>query len=258
VKTVVVGASSGLGRCIAGGLAARGAQIAILARRHDRLVEAAREMGHDTRPISCDVTDESSCHEAIEEAATALGGIDSLVYATGIGPLCRLKDLDAKTWRLTLDTNVVGAALITAAALPQLTAVNGVAAYLSSVSGSITPPWPGLGAYAVSKAALDKLVEAWRAEHENVGFTRIVVGDCSGGQGDSATQFTASWDPALTGELAPIWLQRQYFTGALLDVESLIRVVDTVLRSGAGSSISSVTVAARPPADHGSEQRLRR
>ena len=44
---------------------------------------------------------------------------------------------------------------------------NGIAVYLSSVSASMTPPWPGLGAYAVSKAALDKLVEAWRMR----GFT---------------------------------------------------------------------------------------
>ncbi len=84
-----------------------------------------------------------------------LGGIDALVYATGIGPLGRLADTDAETWRRTFDTNVIGAALVTAAAIPHLTESRGVAAYLSSVNGSLTPPWPGLGAYAVSKAALE-------------------------------------------------------------------------------------------------------
>ena len=70
------------------------------------------------------------------------------------------------------DTNVMGAALVTAAAVPHLSASGGTAVYLSSVSASLTPPWPGLGAYGVSKAALDKLVEAWRVEHPDIGFTR--------------------------------------------------------------------------------------
>jgi len=68
------------------------------------------------------------------------------------------------------------------------------------VSASLNPPYPGLGAYAVSKAALDKLVEAWRAEHPEVGFTRLVVGDCAGGDGDSRTEFNQSWDPDLAAK----------------------------------------------------------
>src|ERR1039458_3549413 len=180
VKTVVVGASSGLGRCIAVGLGKRGARVALLARREGRLAEAAKEVGADALAITCDVTDDESARTAIAQAADGLGGIDALVYATGIGPLSRLADVDATAWRQILDTNVVGAALVTAAALPYLTASGGTAAYLSSISGSLTPPWPGLGAYAVSKAALDKLVEAWRAEHPTIGFTRLVVGDCAG------------------------------------------------------------------------------
>ena len=87
------------------------------------------------------------------------------MYTPAIGPLARLVDTDADTWRRVFDTNVTGAAIVTAAALPHLQATGGRAVYLSSVSASQTPPWPGLGAYAVSKAALDKLVEAWRVEH---------------------------------------------------------------------------------------------
>ena len=102
--------------------------------------------------------------------------------------------MSADTWRRTFDTNVIGAALVTAAAIPHLTASRGVAAYLSSVSGSLTPPWPGLGAYATSKAALDTMVEAWRSEHPAVGFTRVIVGDCAGGEGASATGFADDWD----------------------------------------------------------------
>ena len=81
-------------------------------------MDAAKEAGEGTLAITCDVTDESSVKAAIEEAATGLGGIDALVYATGIGPLARLVDIDASTWRRTFDTNVTGAALVTAAAVP--------------------------------------------------------------------------------------------------------------------------------------------
>jgi NAD(P)-dependent dehydrogenase (short-subunit alcohol dehydrogenase family) len=249
VRAVVVGASSGLGRCIGIGLAQRGASVALLARRRERLEAAACEAGSGTVAIACDVTDDAACRTAIVEAATELGGIDALVYTPAIGPLVRLADTDALTWRRVFDTNVTGAAVVTAAAIPYLTATAGVAVYLSSVSASLTPPWPGLGAYIVSKAALDKLVEAWRAEHPSVGFTRLVVGDCAGGEGDAQTGFTTGWDPDLAAELAPIWVARRYLSGSLIAVEHLVDVVDTVLRSGATLSMPSLTVAPRPVVD---------
>ena len=247
MRVVVVGASSGLGRCIGIGLAQRGEEVALLARRHDRLVDAAKEAGPGTLAIACDVTDQASCQSAIAEAAEGLGGIDALVYSTGIGPLGRLTNLDPATWRRAFDTNVIGASMITAAAISHLTASSGVAAYLSSISASLTPPWPGLGAYAVSKAALDKLVEAWRAEHPGVGFSRVVVGDCAGGEGESMTQFANDWDPEVAAEFYPTWLARNYITGTLLEVEELVRVIDYIVNSGVGASIPSVTVTPRPP-----------
>ena len=248
MRTVVVGASSGLGRCIAIGLAQRGSQVALLARRKARLDSAAREAGPGTLAIACDVTDEASCRAAIEEAARSLGGVDSLVYTPAVGPLSRLVDTDADTWRRVFDTNVTGAACITAAAIPHLAASSGTAAFLSSVSASLTPPWPGLGAYIVSKAALDKLVEAWRAEHPDIGFTRLVVGDCVGGEGDSRTEFAEGWEPELAAELVPAWLERGYLSGTLIAVDELVSVIDAVLRGGASLSMPSVTVAPRPDA----------
>jgi NAD(P)-dependent dehydrogenase (short-subunit alcohol dehydrogenase family) len=253
VKIVVVGASSGLGRCIGVGLARRGDQVALLARRRERLDGAASEAGPDALVVECDVTDEASCRAAITQAAEGLGGIDALVYAPGIGPLARLVDTDAATWRRVFDTNVTGAALVTAAALPHLRATGGCAVFLSSVSASLTPPWPGLGAYGVSKAALDKLVEAWRSEHPDVGFTRLVVGDCAGGEGDAMTGFANDWDPDLAAEVAVTWVERHYLTGSLIDVEDLVQIVHAVVRGGASVSIPSITVAPRPPAPAPSE-----
>lgn len=246
MRTVVVGASSGLGRCIGIGLARRGARVALLARRRERLEKAASEAGAGTVAIPCDVTDAASIGRAIESAAAELGGIDALVYTPAIGPLARLADLDAETWRRVFETNVTGAALVTAAALPHLTASGGRAVYLSSVSASLTPPWPGLGAYVVSKAALDKLVEAWRVEHPTVGFTRLVVGDCAGGEGDAQTGFADGWDPELAAEFGTTWIERGLLSGSLIDVEDLVAVVDAVLRAGPTAALPSVTVAPRP------------
>ncbi|HEY7070379.1 MAG TPA: SDR family oxidoreductase [Acidimicrobiales bacterium] len=242
---MVVGASSGLGRCIGIGLAQRGSQVALMARRKARLDDAAKEAGPGTLVIECDVTDEDSCRNAVAEAASGLGGIDALVYSPGIGPLRKLVDTDAATWRQVFDTNVTGAALVTAAAIPHLTESAGAAIYLSSVSASHTPPWPGLGAYAVSKAALEKLVDAWRNEHPGIGFTRLVVGDCAGGEGDAMTGFANGWDPDVMAEVYPIWAARHYLSGTIMDVERLVAMVHAVLSEGATVSIPSVTVAPR-------------
>jgi NAD(P)-dependent dehydrogenase (short-subunit alcohol dehydrogenase family) len=248
MKTVVVGASSGLGRCIAVALGQRGDQVALLARRRERLEEAAAEAGPEAVAVECDVTDEASCREAVATAAERLGGIDGLVYATGVGTLARIEDTPVETWRRLFDTNVIGATVTTTAALPHLQASSGVAVYLSSVNGGLTPPWPGLGAYAVSKAALDMLIESWRGEHPEVGFTRVLVGDCAGGEGDAMTGFSADWDMELAGEMATMWVERRLLSGNLLDVDDLVRMVDSVLRCGAGACVPTLAVTPRPVA----------
>ncbi len=248
MRAVVVGASSGLGRCIGVGLAQRGAKVALMARRTDRLRDAANEAGADALAIGCDVTDTDSVNTAVEKAAAELGAIDALVYTPAIGPLAKLVDTDAETWGHVFATNVTGAALITTAAVPHLTASAGTALYLSSVSASLTAPWPGLGAYAVSKAALDKLVEAWRVEHPLVGFTRCVVGDCAGGEGDSTTGFINDWDHDLMAEVHPIWDRRGLIAGTLIDVVDLVTAIDAVLRSGATVATPSISLVPRPVA----------
>jgi len=249
MRAVVIGASSGLGRCIGIGLAQRGAQVALLARRRQRLDDAAKEAGPGTLAIECDVTDPASCREAIAEAATGLGGIDGLIYTPAITPLARIQETDAATWQRTFETNVVGASLATAVALPHLREARGSAIYLTSNSASMTPPWPGLGAYTVSKAALDKMVEVWRAEHPDIAFTRMIVGECAGGEGDAMTGMIDDWDGELAAEMHPIWMERKYMSGFLLDVEQLITTVDMVLNSHVTAYLPTVAVVPRatPP-----------
>jgi NAD(P)-dependent dehydrogenase (short-subunit alcohol dehydrogenase family) len=245
-RTVVVGASTGLGRCLGVGLAQRGGQVALLARRKDKLEDAAREAGAGTLAIACDVTDEASCRAAIDEAAEGLGGIDALVYAAAIGPIGALADTTADAWRSAFETNVMGASLVTAAAIGHLTASRGLVVFMSTVGASHTPPWPGLGVYQVTKAALERLVEAWRAEHPTVGFTRLIMGECAGGSGDSQTQFNAGWDHEVTMQFAPLWFSRNYLSGALIDVEHFVTMVDALVNAGSSMNVPSIVLTPRP------------
>ncbi|WP_068178643.1 SDR family oxidoreductase [Mycobacterium sp. UM_CSW] len=245
LRVAVVGASSGLGRCIGIGLAQRGAHVALLARRYDRLVEAAKEAGNGAVAVACDVTVTDSCQKAISEAVGALGGLDALVYTTGMGVLAPLRDVTAEQWAQLFATNVTGASLVTAAAAPHLAAAAGSAVYLSSLSASYTTPWPMLGAYAVTKGALDKLVEAWRMEHPEIGFTRLAVGDSLGGSGDAQTEFNKSWDPDALETAIRFWMENKYMLGGLVDAEHLTEVVNSVIRCGNSSFIPYLTLAPR-------------
>jgi NAD(P)-dependent dehydrogenase (short-subunit alcohol dehydrogenase family) len=247
-RTVVVGASTGLGRCIGVGLAQRGGQVALLARRKDKLDDAAREAGAGTLAIACDVTDEASCRAAIDEAAQGLGGIDALVYAAAIGPIGSLAQATADDWRSTFETNVMGASMITAAAIGHLTESRGLVIFMSTVGASHTPPWPGLGVYQVTKAALERLVEAWRAEHPGVGFTRLTMAECGGGTGDSQSHFNVGWDREVMMQFAPLWFSRNYLSGALIDVEHVVTMVDALVNVGSFMNVPTIVLSPRPPA----------
>jgi NAD(P)-dependent dehydrogenase (short-subunit alcohol dehydrogenase family) len=246
LRVAICGGSAGLGRSIGVGLAGKGAHVAFLARRHDRLVSAAREAGNGSAAIACDVTDGSACKRAMLEAADTLGGLDALVYSTGIASLTPLADASGEQWTQLFATNVIGASFATAAAAPYLAASAGSAVYLSSLSASYSAPWPMLGAYAVSKAALDKLVEAWRIEHPHIGFTRLAVGECLGGSGDSQTEFTNNWDPDAHDIAIKDWMQRGIVQGGVIEVAHLVDVVHAVLRCGKSSFIPYLTLAPRP------------
>lgn len=245
LRVAVVGASAGLGRCIGTGLAKKGARVAMIARRRDRLAEAAREAGNGAVAITCDVTDGEACQHAITQAAADLDGLDALVYTTGIGVLAPLVDVTPEQWAQMFATNVTGASLVTAAAAPHLARSQGSAIYLSSLSASYTTPWPLLGAYAVTKSALDKLVEAWRVEHPNIGFTRLAVGDSLGGVGDAQTEFNKGWDPDALETAIRMWMENKYMQGGLVDADHLTDVVDSVIRCGKSSFIPFLTLAPR-------------
>ena len=156
-------------------LSARGASLALAARRRPKVEALASRLGNGAVALKCDVCDEDSSHRVVDAAAEALGGLDAVVYTPAILAMSMLMDADAQFWDEAFRTNVTGAALVTQAAVPHLREGRGRILYLSSVSAS-GPPWPGLGVYIASKAALERMVEAWRAEHSEVLFTCLSLG----------------------------------------------------------------------------------
>src|SRR5258705_13945299 len=89
-RILVIGGSSGVGRGV-GLLASRaGARVGFAARRRELLDAAVVEAGNGAIAVRCDVT-ASDCAKVVDEAAGALGGIDALVYATGMSPLVMLE-----------------------------------------------------------------------------------------------------------------------------------------------------------------------
>jgi NAD(P)-dependent dehydrogenase (short-subunit alcohol dehydrogenase family) len=235
-RILVIGASSGIGRAAALQLARVGSRLVLAARRVDRLEESAAEAGGESSVVRCDVREEGDCEAVVAIAVDRLGGLDGLVYATGMGPLVQLIDADQATWRDALETNLLGAALVTRAAISHLEASEGRAVYFSSTSASITPPWPGLNLYVVSKAGLDKLIVAWRSEHPSVSFTQVVIGP-------TVTEFAESWDPELFAEAGALWVQRAYLGVGAMDPDVVAGQVVNVLASPA--RVDSITI--QPP-----------
>ena len=196
-RILVVGASSGIGRALGIAAAKSGARVAFAGRRQELLDKAVAEAGPEALAVRCDVTVESEVDSAVASTVGAFGGLDSVVYATAIDPLVRIADVDAAAWTHLLATNLVGASLITRAALPSLRAVKGRVMYISATS--VGRPLPGMGAYATSKAALEELARAWRSEYRDVSFGVAAVGMTLG------TGVADGWDHALLGELSAGW-----------------------------------------------------
>lgn len=149
-RALVTGASRGIGYAIAAALAAEGVRVALVARTVADVEAAAarlREAGGDAIPLAGDMTDPMHVDRVIDDAATALGGLDLLINNVGGGK--RGNDDDA--WQYTLDVNLLAAVRASRAAYPHMQAAGGgVMLIISSISG-----WQvgGSPAYNAAKAA---------------------------------------------------------------------------------------------------------
>jgi NAD(P)-dependent dehydrogenase (short-subunit alcohol dehydrogenase family) len=210
-RVLVVGASRGIGLAIGEGCAEAGASVVLAARSMDKLEVAAKGLGDTVSAQQCDVRDPAQCAAVVEAAVSTLGGLDVLVYSTGMSIFRRVGELSLDDFRTVFETNTFGASFVTAAALPHLAESRGHAVYLGSESALYEPtPWKGIGAYIASKRALESLVRSFQAEYPEVAFTNYVVGA-------TVTEFGSDDPDGLIAEFIPDWMARGYVHGHLLE-----------------------------------------
>lgn len=162
---VVTGASSGIGLAIAHRLASEGARVSLLARRLDRLEQAASEVrasGGEGGAFACDVTDRAGVEAAFDRAVAAFGPIHGVVAASGIGgPNGSGAD---DRFDAIFQTNVYGTYHTLRAAEARL--AQGPDARHFVVISSVLARFgvPGYTGYCASKAALLGMVRALALE----------------------------------------------------------------------------------------------
>jgi NAD(P)-dependent dehydrogenase (short-subunit alcohol dehydrogenase family) len=163
---LVTGASRGLGRAIAQGLAEAGADL-VLTSRHLREVEAvAAELGNGGRqvlPIQADVIQEAEVEEAVARAVSSMGKIDILVNNAGINIRKPVLELTESDWDQTLDTNLKGCFLMAkAVGRHMLARQTGSVVNIASMLASVVHA--DRAAYASSKGGLVQLTRVLAVE----------------------------------------------------------------------------------------------
>jgi NAD(P)-dependent dehydrogenase (short-subunit alcohol dehydrogenase family) len=165
-RTVLItGASGGVGRAVAQRFRLGGATV-IAGYRDPTAREVLAEMG--CRPIRLDITDESDLVRAVEH------DIDVLVNAAGVSQGGALEELPLDDVRRQFEVNVLGALRAAQLVAPGMRRRgHGRIVNVSSVAGRIT--MPGMGAYAMSKHALESMSEALRYELKPFGIAVSVI-----------------------------------------------------------------------------------
>lgn len=152
---IVTGASSGLGVAFAQGLAEAGADVAIGARRVDRLEDTAalvEEAGRRCYSAALDVTDPQRCRDFAQEAVDELGRVDVLVNNAGVGTAHPASRETPDQFRQVIDVNLHGVYWMAQAVQPHMTE-GGSIINIGSIIGEMHGFLPQ-AAYSASKSAL--------------------------------------------------------------------------------------------------------
>jgi len=177
----VTGASSGLGRHFAQTLARAGANVALAARRIERLdetVEAIKSKGGSAVAIELDVTDPEAIAPAFDKAEETFGPVTIMVPAAGVTARAFFTDTEEDQWRHVMDTNLDGVwrTAREAARRMQANKTGGsiiiIASVLSFNVVKATSP------YATSKAAIAHLTRAMALElaRDNIRVNALAPG----------------------------------------------------------------------------------
>jgi NADP-dependent 3-hydroxy acid dehydrogenase YdfG len=184
---LVIGASSGIGEATAEALADEGADVALAARRLERLnglAERIRATGGKAVPIQADVTDENDSSSMIEQVLQQYGRLDILVAAAGVGVAAPFQNTTPAEYRDMVNVNYLGLLYAIHAVLPTMKRQGeGHIVIISSGTGRYIHPST---VYSGTKHAVSATAESLRRE---VGKDRIRVTTIE--PGAVKTEFTA-------------------------------------------------------------------
>jgi NAD(P)-dependent dehydrogenase (short-subunit alcohol dehydrogenase family) len=168
LSVLVTGGGSGIGAATARYFAERGARVTISGRRPDKLEEVVAGIGPAARAVVGDVTVDADRKATVAAAVAHGGGLDVLFNNAGNishGPFLEIAE---QTIRDILESNVVGAMMLTQCAAPHLAERRGAVIFVGS--GHTRRALPGRAPYAASKGAVQNLSRVLAAELAPMGI----------------------------------------------------------------------------------------
>lgn len=179
-KAVITGASSGLGVQFARALAGQGADVALLARRLEKMDTLKTEieaMGRKCLTIKCDVTNENEVKAAIDQANTELGRIDILINNAGVSAIAPAEEMTEADWDKVLNTNLKGVFLVAKHTGQYMIKQNyGKIVNTSSMYGLVANGMFPVCNYHASKSGVVGLTKALAAEWAKYNITVNAIG----------------------------------------------------------------------------------
>jgi len=161
-RILITGAASGIGRRTAELFAAEGAALTLVDLKREGLTGVAR--GARGLAVEADVAREASVARAVEQGASAMGGIDGVVNAAGIVIHGSVLEVGVASWQRVLDVNLTGTYIVARCCLPWLRKAP-FATIVNIASGQgLLPNVPNNAAYAASKGGVVNLTRALAAE----------------------------------------------------------------------------------------------
>lgn len=176
-RALVTGGSRGIGAAIAVALAENGADVAFTyqhsAGKAAAVAKSIESTGRRAVAIQADSADPKAITRSVSEAVSALGGLDILVNSAAIGLNGMIADIDVNEYQTLMDVNVRGPVLFAKAAIPHLAAGGRIISIGSGLGERV--PFPGVTAYAMSKAALTSFTRGLSRELGPNGITVNLV-----------------------------------------------------------------------------------
>ena len=179
---VITGASSGLGADAALAYAKTGADVALLARRIEKLNEVKAEIekiGRKVVVVGCDVTNEESVKTAMQTVLDTFGHIDILLNNAGVAVHGGVDSMSVEDWDKSFDTNVKGIFLASKYVLPQMKERGyGKIINVASVNAVVADKFDVFirHSYNSSKAAVVGLTRGMAASYAKYGITVNAIG----------------------------------------------------------------------------------